>query len=257
MAWSVSGNGTISGSSSGTPLPHITVTWNSGTTGTVSVTTTNPTSNPSLGVTVGPTLLPGTVTNPTQSLNSGSVPATIICPLATGGACGTTSFAYQWQQSTDDNTFTNITGATSQNLAFTAGLTQTMYYRRMVTVSPSGTIAYSTVATVTIYPVLVPGSVTPASQSINYGHNASVLTSTGVSGGNNSYSYVWQSSYDAINWSNIGGGGTNTYTPTALTSTTYFRVIVSSNGANGNSSSALVTVSPQLFPGSVTHQVLP
>src|SRR5580658_9503761 len=51
LTWSVTG-GTISGSSSGTDLTQITVTWSGSGTGTVNVTTSSPTGNYSLSVTI-------------------------------------------------------------------------------------------------------------------------------------------------------------------------------------------------------------
>ncbi len=174
--------------------------------------------------------MPGAITsNQTQNLNYNTTPATIGCAAATGGTCSTPNYTYQWQSSLNDVSFSNISGATTQNLSFSSGLTATTYYRRFVTETVSGNTGYSNIATVTIYPTLVPGSVTPATQTINYGANASQLSSTGVSGGTNSYLYQWQSSPDNSTWTNAASTA-STFTPTALTVMTYFRVAVSSNG---------------------------
>ena len=51
MSWSVTNGVITSGSSSGTPRPNITVKWNTGvTTGTVSLSTSNPSYFPSLSI---------------------------------------------------------------------------------------------------------------------------------------------------------------------------------------------------------------
>ena len=136
----------------------------------------------------------------TQNITTGGIPATINCNAASGGTC-TATYSYQWQQSPNNVTYTDITGATGQNLSFSTGISATTYYRRMVTVS--GNTGYSNVATITVYPVLVPGSVTPTNQTINYGTNASVLTLSGVSGGTNSYTYQWQSSINQSTFNTI------------------------------------------------------
>jgi RHS repeat-associated protein len=251
MVWSVSG-GTFSGSSSGTPCPQVHVTWTTGSSRTISVSTTNPSSNPNINVTVSPALQAGTISNPTQNINYNTTPSAINCPVATGGGCGAVTYNYQWQQSTDNVTYSNISGASSQNLSFSTGQTQTMYYRRMVTIASTGTTGYSSVATVNVYPQLQPGSVSAASQTVNYGANASTLSLTGVSGGTNSYSYQWQACGDLISWGNIPGATGTTFTPTNITVKMYFRVAVTSNGYSANSSIATVDVYPQLMGGSVS-----
>jgi len=247
MNWSQT-TGTISGSTSGTPLPQIHVTFSSS--GSVNVTTTNPSGSATLNVTVTPVLSGGTISNPSQNINSGVVPSTITCSAATGGSCSTPNFSYQWQYSLNNVSYTNISGATSQNLTFSSGLNSTTYYRRFVTETTSGNTAYSGVAQVTVYPQLVPGTVSPATQTVAYGANASLLTLSGVSGGTNSYTYQWQSSADNTNW-NMAPSTTTTYTPTSLTSSTYYRVAVNSNGFAGYSSSALVNVT-LLLGGTIT-----
>ena len=108
MTWTVT-NGTIVGSSSGTPLPSIHVTWTSGQTiGTVKVSTTNPTSAPTLNVTITSTVSPGSITgNLSQTISYNTIPGTITCSAATGGGCSP-SYSYQWQSSTDGVNFSNI-----------------------------------------------------------------------------------------------------------------------------------------------------
>lgn len=65
MNWSQT-TGTISGSTSGTPLPQIHVTFT--TSGSVHVTTTNPTGSATLNVTVTPVLSGGIISNPSQNI---------------------------------------------------------------------------------------------------------------------------------------------------------------------------------------------
>ncbi len=252
MVWTVNG-GTISGSSSGTPLPQIHVTFSSS--GSVQVHTTNPTSSPSVTVTAAPVLSGGTLSNTSQTINANIVPATINSSTAASGGSCSPSYSYQWQSSPNNVTYTNISGAASLSLSFTTGLASTTYYRRMVTETSSNTTAYSNVATVNVYPPVVGGSINPATQTINYGTNSVILTSTGVSGGTNSYAYQWQSSPDNSTWSNTGpppGPGATTFAPTNITATTYYREVVSSNGAVAYSSSAVVNVYPQVRAGTIT-----
>ncbi len=204
----------------------------------------------SLTVTVNepPALVTGTISNPTQTINYNTVPAQISCSAASGGACGG-SYSYQWYSSPNNSTWTAISGATGQNYQ-PGALTSTTYFERSVT---CGTQAgYSTnTAQVTVYPQLVGGSLSPATQTINYNSAPAQMTLSGVSGGNSSYSYQWYSSPDNSTWTAISGQTSTSYTPSALTATTYYKVVVTSNSATASSVSALVTVYPQLAPGSV------
>ena len=134
MTWTCTGC-TFSGSSTGTPLPSIGATFNSG--GTVFLTTTNPSSSSSYVVSIGVTLQPGTISNPTQTIAYNTVPTPISASSPTGGDCSATTYTYQWQQSSDNSNFSDISGATSTSYAPPA-LTATTYYRRQVWVASAG-----------------------------------------------------------------------------------------------------------------------
>jgi hypothetical protein len=201
-----------------------------------------------VSVTAAP-LASGGINNPSQSINYGATPAQLTANAATGGTCSG-SYTYQWYSSTNGSTYTPISGATG--LTYQPGaLTTTTHFEQVV--SCNGITATSNIATVTVYPQLAGGSISPATQSINYNTTPSTLTLSGYSGGNSSYTYQWQSS-SSSSFSSITdvGTGTTTYTPGALTATTYYRVAVTSNGVTAYSSTATVTVYPQLTGGSIT-----
>ena len=68
----------------------------------------------------------GTVTSSTVTLCFGETPATLTG--STASASGT--ITYQWQQSLDNVTYTDITGAISQNYTPTSGLSSSTYFVR-------------------------------------------------------------------------------------------------------------------------------
>ncbi len=247
--WSVTG-GSFSGAYYGTNLTMVHVIWSTTTTGTVSVSTATPVGNASLSVHASSPMVAGTISNPSQTVNNTTVPATINCSVASGG-CGS-SPAYNWQKSTDGTNY-SATGVTTQNLAFSAALAQTTYFKRVATDALSGLTGTTSVATVTItYPPLNGGTVSPGSQSLNYNTASSSLALSGVSGGSGTYGYQWQSSPNS-SFSSPANVGTNSssYAPGALTATTYYRVMVTSAGQTAYSTTTLASVYPQLLTGTI------
>ncbi|SET39197.1 T9SS type B sorting domain-containing protein [Hymenobacter actinosclerus] len=104
-------------------------------------------------LTVLPTLTAGSIAAD-QDVCAGTAPA----PLTSAGAAsgGTGTFAYQWESSADNATWTAIGGATGANYA-PGPLTATTYFRRRVS-SGSGTCStgISNVVTVRIQPQVTP-----------------------------------------------------------------------------------------------------
>ncbi len=193
-----------------------------------------------------PPLVPGSINPSAASIYSGQSPGPLT---STGVSGGNGSYTYQWQSSSNSG-FTSpvtISGATSA-IYTPPALSSLTYYRVQVT---SGTTLSSLISTITILPALIPGTTAPISQTINYNNNASPLTLSGVSGGNGTYTYQWQS-YSSNSFSSpitITGATSTTYTPTGLIATTYFRVAVTSSGLTLYSGYDSVKVNPQLLPG--------
>jgi len=199
---------------------------------------------------LAPALDPGTVSNTSQSINYNNTPATINCSAAGGGSCNAVAYNYLWYSSTDNANWSS-TGITSQNYS-PGNLQATTWYKRLTNTS-GGATAYSNVAQVVVYQPVASGTISPSGQAISYNTAPATLTVSGTSGGNGSYSYQWQSSPDNsfTNPTNVGPNAAS-YSPPALTSSLYYRVIVNSNGISAVSSSVLVTVSPQLVAGILT-----
>ena len=188
----------------------------------------------------------GSISPSSQTINYNTTPSTLTLSGVSGGS-GT--YTYQWQSSPDNSTWTSISGQTGTSYS-PAALTSTTYYR--VAVTSNGVTTYSSTAVVNVYGQLIGGSTSPSSQTINYNTTPSTLTLSGVSGGSGTYTYQWQSSPDNSTWTAISGQTGTSYSPSALTSTTYYRVAVTSNGVTTYSSTAVVNVYPQLVGGSIS-----
>lgn len=105
--------------------------------------------NNSLEIKVTDSLFAGEITGSIkkQMLKYDSVAAIVNCSLATGGSCSP-AYGYQWQRSDNALSWTDIEGATGQDLPTQGRLKEPVFYRRKVTEKSSGTIKYSTIATV-------------------------------------------------------------------------------------------------------------
>jgi hypothetical protein len=186
------------------------------------------TNSASATVTVNPS--PGIV-SANQSICSGTQPANIILT----GSNGT----IQWQSSTDNISFSNITGATAATLtsAQMGTLIQTTYYRAVVT-GGCGTVNSASV-TVTVSPASVGGTVN-SDATVCSGTNSTVLTLTGHTGN----VIRWESSPNAgFSSPTTIANTTNTLTVNNLVATTHYRAVVQSGGCNtANSSSVKITV---------------
>ena len=228
---------------------YIDIQWTTGSSGTVKITNSG-TLLASLAVTLSPALVGGAITNNplNQSINYNAVPANLTASAATGGTCSGV-YTYQWQSSPDNSTWTAVGSSNTQNYQPPA-LTATTYYRRYTTCGTGGVVT-SNVAQITIYPAVQPGSVNPSNQTINYNSSPPALTASGVSGGNGTYTYQWQSSTVSAFTSPINvGTNSPTFTPAAATTTMYYRVGVTSNGTSiVYGAMATVNVYPVLQPG--------
>ncbi|AHJ97026.1 T9SS type B sorting domain-containing protein [Hymenobacter swuensis] len=198
-------------------------------------------------ITVLPALTAGSI-GADQTLCPGATPAPLTSTTPASGGTGT--FAYQWESSPDNVTWTGIAGATNPTYA-PGPLLATTYFRRRVTSGACGP-EVSPAVVLTVLPALTAGSIA-ADQTLCAGATPAPLTSTaGAGGGTGTYSYQWESSPDNSNWTPIAGATGATYAPGALNTTTYFRRRVTS-GACGPETSAVVTITvlPALTAGSV------
>ncbi|UOR05182.1 gliding motility-associated C-terminal domain-containing protein [Hymenobacter aerilatus] len=192
-------------------------------------------------ITVTPALTAGSIAAD-QTLCSGATPTPLISATAATGGTGT--FAYQWESSANNSTWTAIAGATGNTYA-PGPLTATTYFRRQVTSGACGPVV-SNVVTLTVLPTLTAGSIA-ADQTICANATPTPLTSTGAAaGGTGTFAFQWEASADNVNWTAIAGATGDTYAPGALTATTYFRRrVTSGTGTCSTVVSNVVTIRVQ------------
>ena len=212
----VNSSGVVTSVAAGTATISYTIT---GTGGCADATATRT-------VTVSPASVAGSIAG-AATVCTGTNSTTLTLSGNTG--------SIQWQSSTDATNYSNISGATAATYTAT-NLTTTTYYKAVVT---SGACASATTsaATITVSPASVAGSIAGAA-TVCTGTNSTTLTLSGNTG-----SIQWQSSTDATNYSNISGATAATYTATNLTTTTYYKAVVTSGAcASATTSAATITV---------------
>ncbi|RZK55728.1 MAG: PKD domain-containing protein, partial [Hymenobacter sp.] len=207
----------------------------------------------SVAITVLPALVAGSIAaDQTVCVGLDVAPLTSSAP-ATGG---TGTFAYQWQASVDNTTWTSIAGATGETFA-PGTLTVTTFFRRLVSSGPCAGL--SNTVTITVSPALAAGSIA-ADQTLCASGAPAPLTSTApAAGGTGTIAYQWESSADNATWTAISGATGLTYAPGQLVATTYFRRRASAAGACAPAVSNVVTitVAPTLTAGTAgTDQTL-
>jgi hypothetical protein len=131
------------------PLSYVRVIWNDSASGTIQITATDRSASYRVGICS--VLQPGEIESSrhVQAMRKES-PSVIVCSAARGGNCKA-SYQYQWQQSADNKSWTDISGAVSKDLNLLS-LRQTFYYRRRVREISSKSEGFSDVAMIVALP---------------------------------------------------------------------------------------------------------
>lgn len=196
-------------------------------------------------------------------------PGTFTGTTPTGG--NNAVFNYQWQSSSTGaaGSYSDIPGMT--NPTYAPGIINaTTYYRRGVT---SGScigatyINYSAPIKITIVSAITNNTLNPvATATFCNSGDPGTLTGSVPLNGEGTYTYQWQSSSTSGGvYADITGAIDPTYAPGTITTTTYYRRVVSSGSCNGttsnNSGPIGITIQPSIgnnnasAPGATTFCV--
>ena len=183
-----------------------------------------------------------------QTLCGSGVPATLTGSTPSGCTGG---YTYQWQSSSNNSTWTNVSGATAINYSPNT-ISSNIYFRRNVSASGCGTFSLSNTVSISVTPSLGNNSIS-ASQTICSNSSPSSFVGSTPTGGNGSFIYQWESSSNNSQWATLVGATISNYSSGAISSPTYFRRIVSSSicTALTSTSVSVSVVSPTGIPSSV------
>ena len=199
----------------------------------------------------------GTVTSSTVTLCFGETPAALTG--STASASGT--ITYQWQQSLDNTTYSDISGAVSQNYTPTSGLSSSTYFVRKTistfnsVVCEDSSLPYLISVSPQVIPSLsaLPGSlVAPSTMSLCIDETATFSGSGGAS-----YQFfvngVSVRARSAVNTAILSSSATGTL---INNSTVYVRVFDTLTGVSCSEDSQLITVnvSPKPTVGITSSQ---
>ncbi len=170
-----------------------------------------------------------------QSICMGNTPA--ILSSTTDGTSSAGIVSYEWQMSTTGN-YSDILGATASTYQPGSLTDTTSYQRRTVSTLGSTTCysSYTTPVTINVVGNVLAGTVS-GSQTICSGSAASGIHLSGHQG-----SIQWQSSTDNTNFTNIVGQTEPILATGALSTTTYYRAVVTFSGCSGYSTTGTVNV---------------
>ena len=209
---------------------------------TTSYNGTSFTNEATILVIISPTTVAGTVSS-NQTICFGNQPTN----LTLAGNVG----SIQWQSSSDNITFTTISGQTTNTLsgATIGNVTATKYFRALIQ-SGGCSAVFSNVVTINVNPTSVAGNVSN-NQTICFGSQPTNLTLAGNVG-----SIQWQSSSDNVTFTSISGQTTNTLSGATignLTTSKYFRALVQSGGCTAIFSNVVtINVNPTSVAGTVS-----
>ena len=190
----------------------------------------------------------GTVSGSSATICYNTVPTTSFTSI-TGASNGSGGVGtYQWQVSTDNNTWTNIAGATALSYTETNALTDTMYYRRRVGMGPGACdTSYTTPIPINVYAPFVIGSIgndstVCASVSITL-NEKTASTGGGIA---NAETYEWIESIDkGQSWSTASGTSIQkSYTTPGLTDSIWYVRVVTTKCTKDTSNIMHVNVNP-------------
>jgi len=176
-----------------------------------------------------------------------STPNTIVGGATTGGTGIPGDYAYSWFYSEDNSTWQPVPAAGTGKDYQPGALAITTWFKRRVVsgecIAESGTVR------IIVLP-LIANNTLPADRMVCYGTIPAIITGSIPTGGDGSYTYLWEQSTDGGGtWNNAGGtNNLKDYQPAALTAPVMYRRIVFSGLANCCSDVTAVPISMGINP---------
>ncbi len=154
-----------------------------------------------------------------QAICYNTIPLPVSATMPAGGSGDN---HYQWQYTTDRSNWYELSGAT--DLIHSPGaLTTTSWYRLQQTDETCILTVLTNEVEIFVFDHLNPGAV-HSNQAICYSTVPDPVYADPPTGGQGIYNYLWQYSYEGVNWFDLPGETTLTYAPGSLIQTTRYRL---------------------------------
>lgn len=176
--------------------------------------------------TVSTTMVPAlNIQNTVVPVVSGAWTEGTTISTTSGSWSASGTFTYQWQSSSNNSSWTDISGATSSTYTLTSSEASKYVRVQVINTSTTGSgIAYSASRSKVGAPF---NTALPAiSGTVKIGSTQTVTNGT-WSNTPTSYAYQWQKSADGISWLDLSGETNSTYVPTFDVANLQIRVNVS------------------------------
>jgi hypothetical protein len=179
-----------------------------------------------------------------QNLCAGMTPSTLVGSSPSGGGG---SYNYQWLGSLSgaNSGFNLIGGANNANYS-PGALSVNLWYRRIVISLTC--IDTSAAIQISVSPKITSNSIS-APQDICSGSAPATLTGSSPSGGGGGYNYQWQSSLSSSTsgFSNVTGANAIDFSPPALSSTLWYRRVVTTVSCSDTSAPIRILVNAPII----------
>ncbi len=189
----------------------------------------------------------------TDTICEGDIPAPMMGTTPRGG---NPPYIFGWQWSLDKITWTTIAAGNTKDLIPDTPLLTTTYFRRMVRdfSAPLVIYDYSTPLSIVVQPKIQDNDLSNYMDSVCSGIDPNEIFAVPPipTGGNGTYTYVWEKSENSgTTWGTIPGETGPSYKPVtrsvgAVTTVLYRRIVSSGIGCPDTSSLALLTYLPSL-----------
>lgn len=211
------------------------------------------TNSNAVSVIVNATPVP-TITQQPSGGTVGIAESKILSVTASGN-----SLSYKWYSSTDNSTWSAISGATSSSYTAPTSAVGTKYYKVRVTNTLNGYTAYVDSNSVSVVVVVAAPTFTTQPSSNTVYRGASVTLTCAATAPYGTVTYQWYSSPDKSNWTSISGATSTSYSaPTTTTGTVYYRVTAKAtynSSSSSNTTSNIATVKVKATPApTITEQ---
>ncbi|RZK20865.1 MAG: PKD domain-containing protein [Pedobacter sp.] len=196
-------------------------------------------------------LISNNVIGADQNICLGSTPL-MLTQSGTSLSGGSGSYTYQWQQSADGTTWTDIANNATANRYQPGSLNVDAYYRRIVKSqtcsSESNSVKISVQGTLSNFQI-------SSIQTICSGSVPDKLVGETPIGGNGTFAYTWEKSTTSVaaGFTIIPGENGIDYQPQTLAQTTYYRRITKSGSCLATSTPVTITVNPIPVMQTVTN----